>query len=124
MEGRVEICFNNTYVSICGDRWDTLEARVVCRQLGYNSDSKGHLYSCTLIYKSPFSEFLNDTDVSIRFFEHGFGEVLLTKLMCNGNETFLSDCSSEYTNVCLTGGAGVMCEGMLLVCFLLISMDF
>lgn len=52
MEGRVEICFNNTYVSICGDRWDTLEARVVCRQLGYNSDSKGHLNSCTLIYKS------------------------------------------------------------------------
>lgn len=98
---------------LCADNWATT---VTVRDT--------YVYSCTLIYKSLFSEFLNNTDVSIRFFEHRFGEVLLTKLMCNGNETFLSDCSSEYTNVCLTGGAGVMCEGMLLVCFLLISMDF
>ena len=35
LEGRVEICQNNTYSTVCDDFWDELEARVVCRQLNY-----------------------------------------------------------------------------------------
>ena len=37
--GRVEICFNNTFNTICDDFWDDLDARVVCNQLGF--DGKG-----------------------------------------------------------------------------------
>ena len=40
MEGRVEICVNNTFGSICDDQWDVLEAKVVCGQLGYSTESK------------------------------------------------------------------------------------
>ena len=35
-EGRVEICRNNSYGTICDDQWDVLDARVACRQLGYS----------------------------------------------------------------------------------------
>lgn len=35
LEGRVEICVNNVYQTVCDDLWDEQEARVVCRQNGY-----------------------------------------------------------------------------------------
>ena len=35
-EGRVEICVNNVWGTVCDNGWGTPEAQVVCRQLGYS----------------------------------------------------------------------------------------
>lgn len=35
-DGRVEICRNNDWGTICGEKWDERDAAVVCRQLGFS----------------------------------------------------------------------------------------
>ena len=44
ISGRVEVCYNKTWGTVCGHGWDVHDVVVVCRQLGLPSPREYHHY--------------------------------------------------------------------------------
>ena len=42
--GRVEVCINNAWGTVCNNHYGTREATVICRQLGFDASSEYKMF--------------------------------------------------------------------------------
>ena len=92
--GRVEVFITgaNKWGTICDDHWDDLDARVVCRQLGY--------FGGKAVRKAKYGQ--------------GEGPIWFDNVKCNGSEGTLFECEHRGigTHNCNhKEDVGVICQG-------------
>ena len=89
-EGRVEMCRNNEWGQICFIGWTNVDARVVCRQLGFSPSGKNQLEKKTFQYHYATSGAVtSNSDGQLSESE------LLGNVACTGEEERLVDCPSR-----------------------------
>ncbi|XP_071828932.1 uncharacterized protein [Apostichopus japonicus] len=94
--GRVEVLNNREWGTVCDDFWDINDARVVCRQLGFQSASAAY----------PGA-----------YYGQGSGPIWMDNVKCSGYESYLSQCSHNgfgNHDCSHPEDAAVRCEGALL----------
>ncbi|XP_019862605.1 PREDICTED: deleted in malignant brain tumors 1 protein-like [Amphimedon queenslandica] len=90
--GRVELCVERTWTTLCDQTWDFNDAAVTCRQLGYSSYGAIPTYNCYTERQLSFG---------------------ITNLGCNGSEEHIFNCthSSPYLYNCKShNDAGLVCQ--------------
>ena len=109
--GRVEFCRNNQWGTICDDGWDNSDARVVCRQLGFDSR-----LCCRLII-NLFYVFIASLYSSSCCANYGQGSVpiRIRNVGCSSSYSSFSSCSytANSAGCTISEVAGVNCYGKL-----------
>ena len=88
-QGQVEVFYNETWGTVCGSYWDLKDARVVCRQLGFEGAKAAVVSS-----------------------EFGIRKLWLSNVRCLGNEASLAECDHNRWgegNCPSRWDAGVVC---------------
>ena len=91
--GRVEICNNNVWGTVCDDLWGTPDAQVACRQLGFSTTGA--------------------TALTLTAVPDGTGQIWLDNVQCRGTETRLIACPANPIgthNCAHSEDAGVSCQ--------------
>ena len=90
----MEVNYNGEWGTVCDDGWSSIDAGVVCRQLGFGSSGRA-------IFRASFGQ--------------GSGSIWLDSVTCTGNESTIASCGHlgvGVTRSCShSEDAGVRCIG-------------
>ena len=109
----MEICFNGVWGTVCDNDWSTVDANVVCSQLGYYPS--GTVFNDN-IASLTFTLYIIGAKARYgAFFGKGSGAIFLSNLRCFGSEQRLLECNRNTYSVRWCRhyeDAGVECEGI------------
>ena len=112
-EGRVEICYNGVWGTVCDYGWDEMDANVVCTQLGYGQPGEVKQY---ILEDIDICFFFLAMPTSSSHFGFGEGPVLLNDVSCNQGHSRLSQCVHQQSiglHACNRDSlVGVICPGL------------
>ena len=106
-EGRIEICYNGVWGTVCDQGWDKTDAHVICTQLGHSERGKVmiNLILIVFVLTEPVS-------YSNSSFGAGYYPIVYSNFACGGWETDLADCGRQVypqSNCSRDHVAGVLC---------------
>ena len=112
--GRVEVCINDVWGTVCDNSWSSNDARVTCKQLGFSI--LGTKNSCTSLYKVLSlilsMQLKGARPYSIYPFVQGNGPIHVDNVRCAGTELSLIDCPHSRSHSCShRDDAAVQCQG-------------
>ena len=111
-EGRVEVCINDQWGTVCHDYWDSTDATVVCKQLGYGGR---YFHKCGLIiFTYCYLVCTGGRAYRYGHFGAGSGPIFMDDVHCTPSSSQLLECPSRpiLSHNCLHfNDAGVRCEG-------------
>ncbi len=114
IEGRVEICYNNVYGTVCDHYWNEFNAQVVCRVLGHTGEGMDGWDECVGIIISSANAYISGNVVEQLYGPSSNNTpAILDNVICNGEEQSLLDCSNQMigeSTDCLP--SGVHCGGL------------
>ena len=110
IRGRVEVCYGQVWGTVCGSDWGTVEAQVVCRQLGLVSAGRGCIYmSINLDYDIIY---LIAGAVAYGNAQFGYGMGTVYNVQCTLSDNGLGQCKHAISGSCEHNHvAGVGCPG-------------
>ncbi|KAH3854228.1 hypothetical protein DPMN_096767, partial [Dreissena polymorpha] len=76
-QGRLEVFHNDKWGTVCDDDFDSFEAKVVCRMMGFN----GNLFVPIALSSITYGQ--------------GTGQIWLDNMMCKGSECSLVHCQTK-----------------------------
>ena len=96
-EGRVELCIDGEWGTICDSFWTAIDAVVACRQLSLG------ISDATAVGSAQYGQ--------------GNGTIHLDRFFCFGDENYLTDCIHRRapTECQHSQDAGVVCSGIIAI---------
>ena len=115
----MEVCINDQWGTVCDDSWDSTDATVVCKQLGYayTGSECNYCFDAGCTFLMLLTCHTDGTPHFNAFFGAGTGPIHLDDVVCTPSASQLLECYSSpflVHNCDHHDDAGVGCEGMFL----------